>query len=769
MAAVRRYASQLLAAIVMIQLVSSTLAGAIMDDVSFTRAQEPFSFDDIFDPAYRVRSFSGQWIDGTDDFLYRDSNSGSLMRFNAVDKSQTVYIDNTTFNELQTGTYFTSPDLQYVLFAYQRVALWRHSFSARYKILEVATKTLFDFPNGIQEGEVLQYAGWSSTRNDLTFVIGNNLYYQAGVTSDPVALTTNGDPTWIYNGVPDWLYEEDVLSDRVSHYSSPDGNHILYAELNDTGVPLQAWPWYGSTEDVYGQTVQIPYPKAGDIRDGKAGPNTRVTLYVVNTQTRVRTLIPPVNSLVNQDHYFLQVTWCDNSRVMVVWANRVQNESWSAIYDVTQPAPVPVENNHYVVNGGWVEVPPATPWFIDGGANYVTIMSEDLGATGAWRHLALVTAPTSGAGVVTFLSQGQEDVDYIVGYDDRNKSVYYISTNGDPSERHLFVAVIGGGAPACLTCNEPDTCRYVTTSFSSTYSYYILGCRGPDIPVFTLRERLTENVYMLENNDALRANLANKKLPTREFINFPVNGGYTGRAEVFYPPDHVPGNKYPLLVYAYAGPGSQRVMKTFPMGGSTNNWLLYLKSTHRIAVASLDARGSMAAGDKLKFEMYRKLSVVEIEDQNTGGRYFSQMDHIDTDQPLGIFGWSYGGGVAAHLIGDPSNVFTCGISVAPVTTKAFYDTAYTERYLALATDDDDAAGYDATDVMNKAQNFHNKSFLIAHGTADDNVHFMHAAHLVRALSDAGVQFRQNMYVDQNHGISAFYQSRHLYEIGRAHV
>jgi len=62
------------------------------------------------------------------------------------------------------------------------------------------------------------------------------------------------------------------------------------------------------------------------------------------------------------------------------------------------------------------------------------------------------------------------------------------------------------------------------------------------------------------------------------------------------------------------------VAKTFPMGGSTSNWLTYLTSTHRIAVASLDARGSAAAGDKLKFELYRRLGTVEIEDQIIGGQ-----------------------------------------------------------------------------------------------------------------------------------------------------
>jgi len=33
---------------------------------------------------------------------------------------------------------------------------------------------------------------------------------------------------------------------------------------------------------------------------------------------------------------------------------------------------------------------------------------------------------------------------------------------------------------------------------------------------------------------------------------------------------------------------------------------------------------------------------------------------------------SYGGGLAAHVIGDTSTTFTCGLSVAPVATKAYY-------------------------------------------------------------------------------------------------
>ena len=39
------------------------------------------------------------------------------------------------------------------------------------------------------------------------FAVDNNLYYQSDLTSDPVALTTDGQHNVVYNGVPDWLYE----------------------------------------------------------------------------------------------------------------------------------------------------------------------------------------------------------------------------------------------------------------------------------------------------------------------------------------------------------------------------------------------------------------------------------------------------------------------------------------------------------------------------------------------------------------------------------
>jgi len=62
------------------------------------------------------------------------------------------------------------------------------------------------------------------------------------------------------------IITEDVLRSRVSHYWSKDSRYICYAELNDTGVPLMAWQRYGNTSDVYGETIQIAYPKVSCYR-----------------------------------------------------------------------------------------------------------------------------------------------------------------------------------------------------------------------------------------------------------------------------------------------------------------------------------------------------------------------------------------------------------------------------------------------------------------------------------------------------------------------
>ena len=57
-------------------------------------------------------------------------------------------------------------------------------------------------------------------------------------------LTSLGIPGSIFNGVCDWVYEEEVISDTRALWFSPDSNYITWIEFNDTAVetmPLQVY------------------------------------------------------------------------------------------------------------------------------------------------------------------------------------------------------------------------------------------------------------------------------------------------------------------------------------------------------------------------------------------------------------------------------------------------------------------------------------------------------------------------------------------------
>lgn len=66
----------------------------------------------------------------------------------------------------------------------------------------------------------LLLAEWAPTGNAIVFVANDrNIYYKPSVSSDPIAVTTDGSPV-IYNGVCDWVYEGMNSSQLLLHHIS---------------------------------------------------------------------------------------------------------------------------------------------------------------------------------------------------------------------------------------------------------------------------------------------------------------------------------------------------------------------------------------------------------------------------------------------------------------------------------------------------------------------------------------------------------------------
>lgn len=95
-----------------------------------------------------------------------------------------------------------------------------------------------------------------------------------------------------------------------------------------------------------------------------------------------------------------------------------------------------------------------------------------------------------------------------------------------------------------------------------------------------------------------------------------------------------------------------------------------------------------------------------------------------------------------------------------VTDWALYDSIYTERYMGLATETDNKEAYEDSRLMKYVENIRNKTYMLVHGTLDDNVHFQQGMLLARTLERADIQFKEISYPDEDHSLAGV--RPHLY-------
>jgi dipeptidyl-peptidase-4 len=137
---------------------------------------------------------------------------------------------------------------------------------------------------------------------------------------------------------------------------------------------------------------------------------------------------------------------------------------------------------------------------------------------------------------------------------------------------------------------------------------------------------------------------------------------------------------------------------------------------------------------------------LEVRDQVDGVRWLAAQGLADPRR-VGVYGWSYGGYMAAMCLARAPETFKAAVAGAPVTAWDGYDTHYTERY--MGTPGVNPEGYRRSSVMAHIADL-TGALMLVHGLIDENVHFRHTARLINALIQARQTYDLLLFPDERH-------------------
>jgi dipeptidyl-peptidase-4 len=623
---------------------------------------------------------------------------------------------------------------------------YRYSSFADYWVQDISSKIAQPLdPN--QKRDV-QYAVWSPVDpNVIAFVRNNNIYLWNDGKITPV--TSDGSPT-LFHGVPDWVYEEEIIESRSAMWFSPDGKNLAFLSFDDSEVPLFTVPYY-----MDGKKYPPAYPKEKKIRYPKAGaPNPRVKASVLSLETNSVKQIPLSETSFPADSLIIgEVSWLTNSheKLILKCFNRVQNASKHLLYDTeTQSAKVVRDRSEAV---GWIDNTKAIKWIgkITAGSRasandsyYLDLSDED-----GWRHLYLYSV---GSKKRWQLTKGEWEVRRVSAIDKKTGLIFFTSTERHPTESHPFTVSFFTDEKKPVA--QTRQAGYYDISVAPGNQHYVLSYTGPNIPysqLYSLNSTDTP-IRTIQSGEGLKKILQQYSLPNVTYMDLPHPSGYNLSAKLVLPPNFSPEKKYPVLFTPYGGPGSQEVNKQTGLYGramfaSTDPLLEYITYT-------VDNRGTGWRGRNFRNFFSRAMGTVDADDQIWAARELAKNPWVDKNK-IGIWGWSNGGYLSAKVIEKNSGAFSFAVATAPTSDCRLYDSMFMERYMGLPQENqtvyNQAAIRDPTGFLNIQG-----SVLIQHGTGDDNVHFQHTAALVDLLMGAKVppeKMQAQFFPDSDHGIS----------------
>ncbi|HRP88644.1 MAG TPA: DPP IV N-terminal domain-containing protein [Edaphocola sp.] len=624
---------------------------------------------------------------------------------------------------LEFGNFEFSKDEQRILILEEAHPIYRRSILYQTYIYDLKTKALSTL-----DKEKVLHASFSPDGNKVAFVKDNNIYIKDLTTNTTQQITFDGEKNKIINGNCDWVYEEEFGFSKAFEWS-PNGAYIAYYKFDESKVKEYTMQFYNG--DDYPQNYVYKYPKAGE-------DNSIVSIHIFKLQNN-KTQTVDIGS--NSDQYIPRIKWTEqNQNLCVTRLNRHQNDLQLLLANAEngQAKLIYQENNKY-----YIDITDNLYFLPDNQSLLLTSERDGLNQIYKWNWVSQKLED---------LTQGNNEVSSILGYDVKNNLVYYTII-----ENTLNTAL--------LSLNlKNNKINYITKTKGthSIQSYngfnYFLDqySTSSTPPIYSLIDKNGKTIRMLEDNKELTQMIAEYGFVQPEFIKIPNEEGVQLNAYILKPKDFDAQKKYPVLMYQYSGPGSQQVLNKYALDNL--QWHQFLVQKGYLVVVA-DGTGTGGRGETFKKKTYLELGKLESDDQIAVGKYLAKQTYVDASR-IGIWGWSFGGFMSSTCLFKAPDVFKAAIAVAPVSSWRFYDNIYTERF--MRTPKENPKGYDENAPLSMVKDLKGK-FLLIHGMADDNVHLQNATELSEALVNANKDFDAFYYTNKNHSIYGGYTRYNLYK------
>ncbi|MGB5943832.1 MAG: S9 family peptidase [Leeuwenhoekiella sp.] len=700
---------------------------AFLITLSLTAQQKGITLDDIFGGTFRMQYLDRlQSLNNGEEYviLNRGENGKSIdvYGYASGEKLRTL-LSASQIDGLNDFLGFTfSADESKLLLSTKLRSIYRRSSLGEYYVYDLKTKSFTKVAeNPIQE------PAFSPDASKVAYGQDNNLFVKDLESGETIQVTQDGEKNSIINGITDWVYEEEFAFVRAFDWSA-DGKKIAFIRFDEANVPQFSMDVYG--KELYPDQDVFKYPKAGE-------DNAVVSLHIYDVASAKTT---PVNLDKYENYYIPRLQWSKDPEILSVQTmGRKQDVVNLILVNAKEKTSVLALEDQ---DDAYVDITDNLTFLED---NSFLWTSEKDG----WNHIYHYN---KNGKLIDQVTEGPWEVTGYYGYDPKSKRIFYQSSENGSINRGVYSVKINGKSKKELSVKEGTN----NADFSADFTYYINSYSNTETPwQHTLHYTKTgKQLRMLEDNVDLKEKYAQYKTSEKEFMTLPINGEELN-AYMIKPTNFDPSKKYPLFMTQYSGPGSQSVKNSW--GGRNDYWFQMLADQGYV-IACVDPRGTGLKGRDFKKMTQRELGKFEVIDQIDAAKYFGKMDFIDADR-IGIWGWSYGGFMAANCLFQGADTFSMAISVAPVTSWRFYDSIYTERY--METPQDNASGYDNNSPINHVDKLEG-DFLLVHGSADDNVHVQNTMRLIEALVQANKQFDWAIYPDKNHGIYGGNTSKHLF-------